>query len=327
MSLPWLTTPWQRFLERAGQGLTAHALLVSGPVGVGKLQLANEMLRWLLCLEPGKVACGSCRSCRLLEPSGAAAHPERFVLTFEDERRELTVPQARQLISQLSLTTTISPRKVALIHPADRLNRNASNALLKTLEEPPGNAVIILVSDDPARLPVTVRSRCQVIAVEQPDAALAREWLTGASGLEPGQAELALEAAGGSPRLALAMAGAGQLEQFTRLREVLLGLRGRPGFASAAAAALAELEQEPLWRWLSLSAAAALRGVLAGEDTAWTRDITAADAARLSRLQGNADLNQRLAESTVRQDLLLQEWLLEWGALYQAPAVHPRRAG
>ena len=242
-------------------------------------------------------------------------------------RYRIPVPQARQLIGQLGLTTTISPRKVALIYPAHRLNRNAANALLKTLEEPPGNAVIILVSDDPSRLPVTVRSRCQVIAVDQPDAALASQWLAEASGLEPGQAMLALEAAGGSPGLALSMAEAGQLEQFTRLREVLRGLRGRPGFASAAVAALDALEQEPLWRWLSLSAAAALRAALGADQGDWMQGVNSADVARLARLQQRADFNQRLSESTVRQDLLLQEWLLEWGALFQVDAARPRRAG
>ena len=156
--LPWLEDPWNRFAGGLEQDRLPHAVLLTGPEGIGKGQLAMAMVEGLLCLERAPEACGECRSCRLL---AGGAHPDRFTVTFPEGKRQITVEQIRGLLDRLALTTTISPRKVALIHPAEGMNVNAANALLKNLEEPPGETVLILLSHDPSRLPVTVRSRSQ----------------------------------------------------------------------------------------------------------------------------------------------------------------------
>jgi len=324
MKLPWLQPAWQQFRDRLEQGRLAHALLLTGPAGSGKATLARNMVAMLLCLEPGERACGACRSCLLLK---GGAHPERFVLVPEEGSRQIRIDAVRRFIGALTLTTSVSPRKVALIEPAEAMNISAANALLKSLEEPQGDTVIVLVSHDPSRLPVTIRSRCQAIAVNPPVPAEAADWLGREAGVDRSQADRALAASGGSPLLALQMLNSGEVEVFTALQAGLGALLSEPGAVSAQAAGLGEADPERLWRWLSLSAAAALRTRLGGAPQQWLEGAAVLDAARLSELQRAADRNRWLAAHSVRQDLLLQEWLLEWaglaGSRAQAGGISP----
>jgi len=316
---PWLEDPWNRFAARLEQDRLPHALLVSGPPGTGKGALAEAMAAGLLCLEDQAEPCGQCRSCKLLT---GGAHPDRFFVTPEEDKREIAVAQIRALLGRLALTTTISPRKVALLTPAEAMNRHAANALLKNLEEPPGDTVLILVSHDPTRLPVTIRSRCQAVTVRPPDRTMAVEWLQGAAGLDQAAAALALEAAGDSPLGAAALAEGGQLERFRELRTVLGALVGKPSRAGAVATELQDLDNALAWTWLSLAAARALRGVLGTAATPWPETEYDLPAAKLAALQAKADRYRALLASPVRQDLLLKEWLLEWARL---PAKEPIR--
>lgn len=330
MDIPWLDVPWRRFTQRVNLDRMAHALLIDGPAGLGKGVLAERMAVWLLCLRPLETsACGQCRSCRLLDPNGAKAHPELHFLRCLEDKKEIIVDQIRELIDKLSLTTSISARKIALIEPAERLNKSAANALLKTLEEPPGETVLILVCNDASRLPITVRSRCQQIAVVKPSEDQALAWLKQAGNLSGAQAVLALRAAGGSPLNALEMVKNEQLERFTELQQLLAQLHNVPGGVSNASSRLADIESSQLWRWLSQSAAERLKSALnssrpgrvdqgSGPPQARSSSL---DLAGLAQLQARADRHRRLTESPVRQDLLLQEWLLEWSILNRGGQV------
>jgi DNA polymerase-3 subunit delta' len=171
---PWLTGHWSFFIRRLEQDRLAHALMIEGPAGSGKNDLASAMVARLLCTEDQASACGQCRSCILF---AGGAHPDYFDVHPEEDSKVIKVDQVRELIGRLDLTTTISARKVAYIHPAETMTASAANALLKSLEEPAGNTVLILVSDHPGRLPVTIHSRCQSICVTQPDSRLVLDWL------------------------------------------------------------------------------------------------------------------------------------------------------
>jgi DNA polymerase-3 subunit delta' len=320
MIYPWLERPWNEFAARLEQGTLPHALLVCGPEGVGKARLVDAMMDGLLCEGPAAEACGSCRSCRL---RAGGAHPDRFLVVPEEGKRIVTVEAVRNLIAQMTLTTTISPRKVALIAPAEAMNANAANALLKTLEEPLGEAIIILLSHDPSRLPATIRSRCQLVSVNLPATDQAIDWLVAAHELDPDSAALALEATAGSPLRALALAGSEDLERYRRLQQELEALVGKPSQVSALCADLAGLaDRDLLWTWLSLAARKALESALGSGTAAWPDTPYSLPPVRLAELQSQADRSRKLLSTSVRQDLLLQEWLIEWARL---PAKEPTR--
>lgn len=177
---PWQARAWEQAIGALDTGRLTHALLVCGPEGLGKRVLANALARRLLCRAPvDGQACGTCKSCNLL---AAGTHPDRYEETLEPNdkgglKTEIAVAQIRRLGEKLVLTPQVGDVIVALVHPAEAMNRSAFNALLKTLEEPPPNRYLILVSDQPYRLPATIRSRCQRLELVLPPQAEARDWL------------------------------------------------------------------------------------------------------------------------------------------------------
>lgn len=308
MTYPWLQDVEREFAERLQAGRLAHALLLSGPADCGKVALAKVFLASALCLEDSYPACGKCRSCQL---NASGAHPDGHVLTFEenpksgDLRKELVIDQVRRLTSALYLTNTISKRKAALVYPVEEMNKYTANALLKTLEEPPGDTALILVSHHPARLPATIRSRCQNLHVRQPDTATALQWLAEAGIAEQDEAARALQAAAGSPLRAQRMIRDGGTEEYARVSNTLEGLLRGAGNTGSAMAEIAQIDPDRLWSWISLRAASLTRQAAEQGGDA----VTAAD------LQRQADRNRKLSRTPVRKDLLLQDWLIQWSRL------------
>jgi DNA polymerase-3 subunit delta' len=305
VSYPWLAAVEAELAERLQGGRVAHAFLIAGPAGTGKRDLAGRFMASLLCLEGRHPACGTCRSCSLLR---TGAHPDGHVLTFEqhpkkDElRTDIVVDQVRRLIDALQLTNTISRRKAALIFPAEAMTVSAANALLKTLEEPPGDATLLVVAHQPSRLPATIRSRCQALHVRLPDRAVAQAWLAQASGADVADAATALEAAAGSPLVGLRMLQQGETRAYRTLDDALDELRAGRCEPAAAMAAMADTDPQLLWSWLSLRAARETRQHLAQPGRARC----------YAGLQQEADRNRRLLPTPVRKDLLLQDWLIQW---------------
>jgi DNA polymerase-3 subunit delta' len=195
-----------------------HPLLLHGPQGVGKLHLAERFAQLLLCEARGHgtTPCGRCDGCRWFL---AGQHPDvRFIepetiarqVALEDSESlekpkgkpsaEIRIEQIRGLADFLYIGSHRGGRRVAVVHPAEAMNAHASNALLKSLEEPPAGAVFLLVSHRPARLLPTIRSRCIPASVPLPDAGAAQAWLQ-AQGVPEVARRLAF--AGGAPLRAL----------------------------------------------------------------------------------------------------------------------------
>jgi DNA polymerase-3 subunit delta' len=307
MTMAWLDPVREEFRNRMQNDRLAHAFLLSGQTGTGKQELAMEMAAALLCLENSLPACGSCRSCQLLV---SGAHPDFRILSFElnDKgklRSEIVIDQVRALISFLQLTTTISEKKVALIHPAEAMNKNAANALLKTLEEPPGDAVILLLSHDPSRLAVTIRSRCQKLQVRSPGSETALAWLVETGAFAKAEAISALKAAAGSPFRAREMLSEDGPDHYRLVSDTLDSVREGRCAPASAMSALGDVDPGRLWTWLSLSAADRFRQNMDN------RAVTIS----LSQLQNTADRNRALLSSPVRKDLLLRDWLIQWARL------------
>src|SRR3569623_1170567 len=174
--LPWQEETWVRLLAARRAGRLPHALLLTGPQGMGPQRLAENWMAGLLCEAPDAegCACGVCRSCQLL---AAGNHPDYRQLTPPEEGKVIGVDQVRELIQYVALTPQYGCYKIALIHPADKLNINAANSLLKTLEEPPSLSLLILARPRPSRLPVPARSRCQLAHFPPPPVEAPAGWL------------------------------------------------------------------------------------------------------------------------------------------------------
>ena len=226
LPLPWLADA----LARAATLGQAHALLIHGPAGAGQLELGLLLAQAELCEAPSPAGaaphrpCGRCASCHLV---GTRVHPDllivlpdqlRVQLDWVDDEdsklnktdakpsKDIRIEQVRQAIGWAQQTPGRGRGKVMLVHPADAMNGPSANAMLKTLEEPPGRLRLLLTSTDPERLLPTVRSRCQRLRLDLPGATAAMAWLANQGVAD---AALLLQAAGGSPLEAWAWAQEG----------------------------------------------------------------------------------------------------------------------
>ncbi|MGB4600272.1 MAG: DNA polymerase III subunit delta' [Trichlorobacter sp.] len=137
----------------------AHAYLFEGISGCGRRTTALALISALFCQQPSDGdACGRCSSCKKL---AAGSHPDLHLLQPLPDKRDISIEQVRELQQMLSLRPFEAKRKACLIEPAERMSLGAANSLLKTLEEPPGHAVMILLATQADRLLPTIRSRCQ----------------------------------------------------------------------------------------------------------------------------------------------------------------------
>ena len=212
---PWQDSLWQQL---AGRAQHAHAYLLHGPAGIGKRALAERLMASLLCQRPSALdACGECKSCLLLK---AGSHPDNYILEPEEADKAIKVDQVRDLVSFVVQTAQLGGRKVVLIEPVESMNINAANALLKSLEEPSGDTVLLLVSHQPSRLLPTIKSRCVQQACPLPSEAMSQAWLAKAlpDCTDEERAEL-LTLAAGSPLAAVNLQAQGVREQRAQVVE------------------------------------------------------------------------------------------------------------
>ncbi|HSC76374.1 MAG TPA: DNA polymerase III subunit delta' [Pseudomonadales bacterium] len=265
--LPWQQNQWQLLSDRNQHGRLAHALLLHGTAGVGKGHLARLLASALLCENPqNHLPCNQCHACQLF---AAGSHPDFFLASTaygvsdqsdeegESKSRKTKKPVTpskqikmdciRALIHFSTHSAHQSGKRIAIIEPAEWLNHNAANALLKTLEEPGEGLFIILVSHQPSRLLPTLRSRCQALLCQTPDHAQSMAWLR--HHIAPERAETALAFSQAAPLKALAAVHA---EHDLLYREIILTLeacRQREVTYLFAAESLAKHEPVMVLEW------------------------------------------------------------------------------
>ena len=218
--LPWHRQPLHELLARRSK--LPHALLIHGNQGIGKVEFAKAIAQSLLCeANEGGIACGKCSACgwfrdgnhpdfRALVPDILAEETAEAEVPAEDadkkdekKSKEIKVDQIRAIGGFMTLSTHRDGFRILLIYPAETLNPNAANSLLKTLEEPPAKTLILLVTDQLNRLLATIRSRCQRVLLPAPAPEEALAWLS-TQGVDNAASALAM--AGGAPLDALTFA-------------------------------------------------------------------------------------------------------------------------
>jgi len=215
MLYPWNQALWQRIQRQRRELRLPHALLLCGPPGLGKAEFARELAQSLLCEQPaaGGTACGKCRSCSRFE---ASSHPDFYLIEPEEAGKAIKVDQIRVLIGHLGLSSHQGGYRVVILQPAEQMNAAAANSLLKTLEEPPANTLIQLITATPSLLPATILSRCQRVVFNPPAHAEALEWLKIQHHLDAQDAEACLALSHGAPLAAQAQ----QEEAFAQRAEL-----------------------------------------------------------------------------------------------------------
>ncbi len=300
---PWHDDLWKRLAPPL-----PHALLLKGRSGIGKLGFADYLAQSLLCespLQDGK-ACNACVSCswfvNACHPDFRRIEPESDLAESGRKVKQITIDQVRSLAGFMNLSTHRNGYRIVLIHPAEAMNIHAANALLKTLEEPSGKSLFLLVSHKPHQLLPTILSRCQAIAMPFPGPAEAEKWLRGQGISEPAPY---LSEAGQAPLIALNLAG-----EDPSLRERFLQEIASP--SSLDAVAVAEIFQKTdlsmILRWLQK----------------WCHDL--ASCAFSGKIRYFPDLSDKIVEVSRKSDkfelMRFQRTLLE----AQKISIHPVNA-
>lgn len=198
--LPWQLAQWQRLAAMRRNARLPHAILLSGPAGMGKNQFARRLSRALVCASPATdgSGCGRCGACR---QSAAGSHPDQQWVLPEEPGKMIKIDAIRAIAGKSMLAAQEGGYRVIVITPADAMNPAAANALLKTLEEPASRTVLVLVSSRPDRLPATIRSRCHSVPFSVPKVADLRPWLSRM--MPENELDTSLAIAGGAPLRAI----------------------------------------------------------------------------------------------------------------------------
>lgn len=311
---PWQTERARALATRAEAGRLPTALLLVGPAGAGKRRLAATVIRRFACVDrpAGSVdGCGACGPCQQL---ASGSHPDLVAATPEEGKQTVSVDGIREFSRRLYLTPQSALGRVGYIAQADRMTVSAANALLKTLEEPPATAHLILVADRPAALPATIRSRCEMLRAGVTDRDAAAHWLAEHHGdLDAAQRERLID----RPLLATAHAERAATDQsLGELADAVWTQRTDPVAAAAKIADEALPHLAPLlFQQLRGHLASGLRDTDGPSPTIWQR-VADANAAAL-HLQ---------ADSQAQLRLLAETQLIEWARAGRAAATAKKKA-
>ncbi|GJI90998.1 MULTISPECIES: DNA polymerase III subunit delta' [Duganella] len=335
---PWQEASWQQ-LQLLRQRMP-HAILFHGAAGIGKSDFIERFAQGLLCeaVLPDGHACGQCSSCgwfsqqnhpdyRRVRPEALEDEPaaegeegegesKKTAKSTKAPSKEIKIEQIRALADFMNISTHRQGLRVVVLYPAEALNMPASNALLKTLEEPPPGTVFLLASNSLDRLLPTILSRCRKFALPMPSHAEALAWLK-AQGVA--DADSWLREQGGAPLAAMAQAEVGNRDDL----EVLLQLLARPSVEGALKVA-DKLQKVPLsaqvsWlqRWLYDVFSYKLAGNIRYYPRYQKELASLADKIHVSRLLAaikGANERRATADHPLSPKLFLEDMLLDYAA-------------
>lgn len=337
--IPWNNHVWQNLMERyRGSGLP-HASLFLGNEGTGKRPLAYKLAKFLLCqstekqLTDNQIFCDQCHSCKLMD---AGSHPDYFICDQEAKGKQIKVDAVRALNEFLAKTPQISACQVVQIYPIEALNINASNALLKTLEEPSGESYLLLMAERLGAVLPTIRSRTQRINIHTPIKSASLAWL---SSKLPGTPEedlvQALHQCADGPLKAEAWLRAGLLTQNSAYIGLMQGWLGSQQQLQDISKELSKFElAETINWWIRLSLDIMKLGMGGGaqhlshpQQSQWLSEL-AATVSRLKLLTLQHKLQEiagQLAagKGNYNPSLLIESLLLDWQQSFSKPHSAP----
>ncbi len=213
------TAPVSLLKRSLGSGKIAHAYIFEGIEGCGKKKTALALVKAIFCKDAD--GCGKCPACRKV---AALQHPDLHIV--EPDGAFIKIDQIRDLQKELSFRPFEASKKVCIMEAAERLNPAAANAFLKTLEEPPGNALLILLTTNSGAVLPTILSRCQRLSFSPLSSELIEEYLR-ETGVPAESAKVAASLAGGSMKKALEISGEDTLRKRDQILERISSLSTR----------------------------------------------------------------------------------------------------
>ncbi len=322
---PWQLQEWHQLNQQIAAKKLPHALMFAGAKGIGKRHLAEALAQLLLCLSPIEgTPCGKCRGCMLNKVQN---HPDLIVISPEDGAKGIKVDQVRALIDDLGKTAQQGGYKVVVLEPAEAMNANAANALLKSLEEPAANTLLMLVCHSPSAVLPTIRSRCQMRLLATPNSEQVLHWLKPLMAGSNIPVEKLMEAAGGAPLTALAYLEGDALERRDAWLLNLIRLStGQISVIEVAAQwqkddVIALVEWFLVWLHSLMRWQVGVEQVLINQLPQDLRDrLAKIPPALLHRYVEKILVSKRqlLGSSNPNKQLLLEEVLLDWSAMLRA---------
>ena len=303
---PWQTENWNKLQQANQAGRMTHAVLFTGPVGIGLEHFSKCLAAGLLCENSAgeAYACGDCRSCHLIK---GESHPDLFIIEPEEPGKQIKVDEIRKLIDSIHLKSQYGGYKIAVISPADAMNRSSANSLLKTLEEPPEHSLLILLSHRPNLLPITIRSRCQQISFNPAYDETTVRWVN--ENLQPGEdAEDLLKMTGGAPLAIEDMLESNVLEYQQNILDDLFALKGMQEDPIKVAEKWKTYETSRVLLWLTQLLADMVR------IKSLAQPVRISDSTTIGRLQ-ELIKQLELRELTGFYHLLLENYSMSTGAI------------
>ncbi|MCH9026118.1 MAG: DNA polymerase III subunit delta' [Proteobacteria bacterium] len=313
----WQASIWAQLTSAWEQQRMPHGLLLAGPAGLGKPRFARELAGFVMCREDrsARRPCGQCQGCTLM---AAGSHPDFRWVSVPEDRKTIGIEQARDIVNWMRLTSFLAGYKVVVIDDADLVTREAANSLLKTLEEPAGASLLMLLSKRPHGLLATIRSRCQLLRFTRPGHEAALQWLETQDSSADWPRLLFL--ANGAPLRALAMYRDGFADTDRQFSADLAGIIS--GSKDPVAVSMAWAKQPtPVWlEWLQTVVLGMIRARAAGaakikecEPVHLIQGVVNINLARLYHyLDDLVAARQRSERGALRADLMTAAMLIPW---------------
>ena len=302
--LPWHADVWHDLNTAIDNNRLSHALMISGPAGIGKKSLAQRLAGRILCSNPfNHNACGQCKNCRLL---ATGFHPDVMLVEPLEKGKTISIDNIRKLAANLNNTSQQGGWRVAIIAPAEAMNINSANAVLKSLEEPQPKTLLMLVCHRPGLLPATIISRCQKLPLSVPEEKVAKRWLSEVSHQHPSTSKV-LQMTKGRPLLALEALEADGVDAFESFRQLMESVRMGDLSPLTAAQQSGNFDTVEALEWFLI----------------YVHEIAIADVMAsanqdlyyfLDRL--NANYKMMLRGSTINQQLLWEEIFMSWSQVF-----------